>query len=277
MNATDFPKILLTEVFKEKDLPENFLKIYHTHLYCHRGFLEFTFNEEKMRCEKGQFLFWFADSKLSDLKFSGNFKSSVLFVEKDFLTDNNPDQGWTIDSQLHSRIFPVKTISSEIDKKTILKNFNIMNERFFEKDHIFYEELLKRQMQIFILEMWNLFAKEYEKRKHSLQTGNQYEHFVNLLQENCLQHREVKYYSDLLNISAKYLNYLCKIHSGTTASEWIKRHTKERLILLLENKNLNFSEISEQMNFSSPSYFTRYVKNLLGVTPGEFRGRFNAK
>ena len=31
------------------------------------------------------------------------------------------------------------------------------------------------------------------------------------------------------------------------------------------------------MNFSSYSYFTRYVKKLLGVTPGEFRGRFNAK
>lgn len=106
---------------------------------------------------------------------------------------------------------------------------------------------------------------------------NQYEHFISLLQEHCLQHREVKFYSDLLNISPKYLNYLCKTHSGITASEWIKRHAKERIILLLQNNNLNISEISEEMNFSSYSYFTRYVKKLLGVTPGEFRGRFNAK
>ena len=164
-----------------------------------------------------------------------------------------------------------------LEKEKILTNFKQINDRFLETNHRFYEEVLKLQTQIFILEMWNLFANEYEKRKHSLQTGNQYEHFISLLQEHCLQHREVKFYSDLLNISPKYLNYLSKTHSGITASEWIKRHAKERIILLLQNNNLNISEISEEMNFSSYSYFTRYVKKLLGVTPGEFRGRFNSK
>lgn len=270
-------RILFFEVSKETDFPKNFQQFYHTHLFCQRGTFRFKFNDQKMECKSGQFLFWFAESKLSDFKFSKNFKSSVLLIEKDLLINNIPDQGWSINAQLHSRIFPVKTIGSTSEKEKILTNFKQINERFLETSHRFYEEMLKLQTQIFILEMWNLFANEYEKRKHSLQTGNQYEHFIILLQENCLQHREVKFYSDLLNISAKYLNYLSKTHSGITASEWIKRHAKERIILLLQNNNLNISEISEEMNFSSYSYFTRYVKKLLGVTPGEFRGRFNAK
>ena len=139
------------------------------------------------------------------------------------------------------------------------------------------ETLTKWQMQLFILEMWHTFANEYEQRKHSLQTGTLYERFIKLLQEHCLKHREVQFYSNELNITPKYLNHLCKNHSGITASDWIQRHAKERIILLLQNNNLNISEISEEMNFSSYSYFTRYVKKLLGVTPGEFRGRFNAK
>lgn len=57
------------------------------------------------------------------------------------------------------------------------------------------------------------------------------------------------------------------------ASEWIQRYAKERIILLLRNKNLNISEIADEMEFSSGSFFTRYVKKLLGASPKEYRER----
>lgn len=100
-----------------------------------------------------------------------------------------------------------------------------------------------------------------------------YEEFMHLLSEHCLQQREVQFYSDKLHITPKYLNHLCKTHSGVTASEWIQRHARERIIILLQSKRLNISEIADEMEFSSRSFFTRYVKKLLGVTPSEYRER----
>lgn len=273
MSKSEHPRILLLEVTQEADLPKSFYKIYHTHLYCHKGSIEFLFNDQLMECKGGQFLFWFAESRLSGLHFSKNFKAIVLLVEKEFLMNNIPDQSWSINAQLHSRVYPVKTGITTQDKEKILTNFKRLNERFRETDHRFYEEALKLQMQLFILEMWHTFANEYEQRKHSLQTGTLYERFIQLLQRHCMQHREVQFYSNELNITAKYLNHLCKIHSGITVSEWIQRHAKERIIILLQNKNLNISEIADEMEFSSRSFFTRYVKKLLGVTPNEYRGR----
>lgn len=273
MNNGEHPRILLLEVTEEKDLPRNFYTLYHTHLYCHRGSIKFLFNDELMECKDRQFLFWFAGSRLSGLRFSKNFKATVLLVEKEFLMNNIPDQSWSINAQLHSRVYPVKTGITIQDKEKILTNFKRLNEHFLEADHRFYEEVLKLQMQLFILEMWHTFANEYEERKHSLQTGTLYERFIQLLHQYCMQHREVKFYSNKLNITAKYLNYLCKIHSGITASGWVQRHAKERIIILLQNKNLNISEIADEMEFSSRSFFTRYVKKILGVTPNEYRGR----
>ncbi|TAM99196.1 MAG: AraC family transcriptional regulator [Chitinophagaceae bacterium] len=265
--------IMMLEITRENDLPKNFYRQYHTHLYCHRGSIRFLFNDQKMECKAGQFLFWFAESRLSGLQFSTNFKATVLLVAKDFLTDNVPDQGWGISAMLYSRIHPVKEIKSKRDKKKILTNFKWLNERFLETNHRFYEEALKLQMKLFILEMWNLFANDYEKRKHSVQTGTLYEQYMQLLSEHCLQQREVQFYSEQLHITSKYLNHLCKIHSGVTASEWIQRHARERIIILLQNKRLNISEIADEMEFSSRSFFTRYVKKLLGVTPTEYRNR----
>ncbi len=226
-----------------------------------------------MICKAGHFLFWFAESLLSQLESSNRFKASVLLVEKDFLNDNIPAQGWSINAQLHSRVFPVKDITTQEEKDRILNNFKWLSQRFEETGHRFYEEALNLQMRLFILEMWHTFANEYEQRRHSLQTGTLYQQFINLLGQQCLTHREVQYYSNALNITPKYLNHLCKIHSGITASAWIQRHAKERIILLLENGHLNISEIADKMDFSSHSFFTRYVKKLLGVTPGEFRER----
>lgn len=275
MSRSELPAVMFLEIKNEIDFPENFKKLYHTHLYCHSGNIQFLFNNQKMVCKSGQFLFWFAESNLLELAFSKNFKASVLLAEKDFLMENIPDQGWSINAQLHSRVYPVKNIQTKFEKEKILINFKRLNERFLENDHRFYEEVLKLQMQVFILEMWHIFANEYDQRKHSLQTGNLYERFIQLLQQHCLKHREVQFYSNELNITAKYLNHLCKIHSGITASDWIKRHVKERILLLLQKKDLNISEIADEMEFSSRSFFTRYVKNILGVTPSEFRNRLN--
>ncbi|WP_437396171.1 helix-turn-helix domain-containing protein [Flagellimonas lutimaris] len=267
------PRIVLLELSKETRFPIDFNTYYHTHLFCHQGSISFLFNNVAMQCKGNEFLFWFAESQLKDLVFSKAFKATVLLVEKHFLYDNIPDQSWSIDAILHSRQYPIKQLNEKNDRKRVLSNFKWLYERFQYKEHRFYEEVLKLQMRLFILEMWHTFANEYERRKRTLQTGSLYERFNHLIQEHCIGEREVRFYADKLNVTPKYLNYVCKQNSGTTASEWIQRYSKERIILLLQNKNLNIAEIADKMMFSSRSFFTRYVKKVLGATPTEYRNR----
>lgn len=266
-------RIILLKVTNEKNFPNHFHLNYHTHLLCHRGSITFLFNEEKMKCKSSEFVFWFAKSKLTDLQFSKGFRATVLLVEDQFLTDNIPDQNWGIDATLHSRQFPVKQLNIKKDRQRVLSNFELLYDKFQDMEHRFYEEALKLQMQLFILEMWHTFAREYERRKRSLQTGTLYERFRILVQDHSMKEREVQFYASKLNITAKYLNAISKQNSGITASEWIQRFAKERIVLLLQNKNLNIAEISDEMGFSSRSFFTRYVKKVLGVTPSEYRNR----
>jgi AraC-like DNA-binding protein len=266
-------RIIMLEVSSEDSFPDYFKLNYHTHLLCHQGNVTFLFNDVKMTCKSGEFVFWFAKSKLADLQFSKGFKATALLVENHYLTDNIPDQNWGIDATLHSRQFPVKELSDENDRKRIISNFRLLNNKFLDREHRFYEEALKLQMQLFILEMWHTFAKEYERRKRTLQTGTLYERFIHLLQEHCMTAREVQFYANQLNITAKYLNAISKQNSGITASEWIQRFVRERVIMLLQDRQLNIAEIADKMDFSSRSFFTRYVKKLLGLTPTEFRNR----
>jgi AraC family transcriptional regulator, transcriptional activator of pobA len=265
--------IILLEASGKVQFPDKFLDLFHTHLFCHRGTMHFVFNDRLYTCKAGDFVFWFADSKVADLHFSAKFKATVLIVERDFLFDNIPDQSWSIDALLHSRENPVLHLSDKSDKQRVLSNFQLLHYKYSETQHRFYNEVLKLQMQLFIFEMWHTFANEYERHKRTLESGSLYERFMLLAQQRCMKEREVQYYAGRLHITAKYLNYVCKQNTGVTASEWIQRYVRERLILLLQNKNLNISEIADEMNFSSRSFFTRYVRKILGVAPREFRNR----
>ena len=265
-------RIILLESSGNVKFPDNYLQHFHTHIFCSRGRMNFVFNNKQNSAKAGEFIFWFADSQLTDVTFSKNFKANVLFVERDFLDKNIPDQSWSIDVILHSRVNPVLHLHDK-DKAKVVSNFSVLYNRYLESAHLFYNEILHLQMQLFLFDMWHIFANEYERRKRTVESGSLYEQFMHLVREHCMEEREVQFYANHLHITAKYLNYVCKQNTDVTASEWIQRYAKERIILLLKKKNLNIAEIAQKMEFSSRSFFTRYVKKLLGVTPSEFRNR----
>ncbi|WP_238584489.1 AraC family transcriptional regulator [Chryseobacterium sp. Leaf180] len=265
-------KVILHKTASIAQFPKDFQTQFHTHIYCQSGSVKFSFNGRQFHCKKGEFIFWLAGLSIDDLSFSANFKATTLFVEKDLLTQNLPSANASIDSYTHSKENPILHPDKD-DKEKILKNFQLLYDQSQETNHRFYNELLKLQMQIFLLEMWHIFEDELDRKKRSLQSGTLYQRFLLLVQQHCMKEREVRFYSNQLNITPKYLNYICKVNTRITASEWIQRYAKERIILLLQNRELNISEIADEMDFSSRSFFTRYVKKVLGVSPSEFRNR----
>lgn len=268
-------RVILYKAASTGEFPKDYQSLFHTHIFCQRGSVKFLFNGQRYHCKKDEFIFWLAGLEVSDVVFSDDFKATVLFVENDLLTKNFPSTTGSIDSIIHSKENAILHPDKK-DKEKILKNFQLLYDRSQETDHRFYEDALNLTMQLFLLEMWHIFEDELDRRKRSLQSGTLYERFIQLVQEYCMKQREVRFYSEKLNITPKYLNYICKVNTRITASEWIQRYAKERIILLLRNKNLNISEIADEMEFSSRSFFTRYVKKMLGVSPKEYRERLNS-
>lgn len=274
MELLNQQKVILLKSFGSENFPEDYQNKYHTHIYCQRGKINFMFNNRSMEAQKGEFVFWLAESEIADLCFSKSFMATILFVEKDLLSNNFPNLNIGIDAIIHHKTNPI-LFADKKNKDRILKNFQLLYLKSLEIQNRFFDEVLKLQMQLFILEMWDIFIDQLERRNRSLQSGTLFERFTHLIEMHCMQNREVKFYSNQLNISPKYLNQICKTNTGISASQWIQRYAKDRIVLLLENKSLNISEISDQMGFSSHSFFTRYVKKVLGISPSEFRNRVN--
>lgn len=101
--------------------------------------------------------------------------------------------------------------------------------------------------------------------------------FNNLLEEKFMELHRVNEYSDLMNMSPNHLSETLKKVTGKTAGELIQ----ERLILeakrLLLHADITTKEIGYHLNFSDPSYFSRFFKSNTGLSPEEFRKQSREK
>jgi len=59
--------------------------------------------------------------------------------------------------------------------------------------------------------------------------------------------------------------------TGISANQFIKEVRLQEAAKLILNSNLNVSEISYKVGFSSPSYFNKCFSKYYGVTPGEYK------
>lgn len=95
--------------------------------------------------------------------------------------------------------------------------------------------------------------------------------FIELLSQSTIKKQQVSYYSNQLCITPKYLSCICKRISGKSAYDWINEYLIEDIRILLKHSEYSIKEIAHQLGFSNLSFFGKFVKTHLGVSPTEFR------
>lgn len=78
-------------------------------------------------------------------------------------------------------------------------------------------------------------------------------------------------YADRMGITPGHLNYLCKIHLGSTASGLIRGRMVSEACRLLVHTEQGIGTISAYLGFSDPSYFSRAFRREKSISPKEYR------
>lgn len=106
--------------------------------------------------------------------------------------------------------------------------------------------------------------------KH-LRPSTHFQRFIKLLHNSEIKYRPVEHYASELCISPKHLTAICKKYSGKTANDWIREQVLEDIKYYLKSTDLSIKQVCDRVGFSNTSFFGKYVKQHLGMTPVEFR------
>ncbi len=84
-------------------------------------------------------------------------------------------------------------------------------------------------------------------------------------------HRDVNYYAERLYITPGYLTHIVKHQTGKSASLWIIENVITESKILLKQTGMSIKEIAIRLNFSNQSFFGKYFKQYVGMSPKDFR------
>lgn len=237
---------------------------------CVKGSLHFFVNHKEYKLQKGQIFTILSRQIIQIIERSADFYGKILVFPIDFM----PDYLSPINYEVIFRIIekPVLSVSPKT-MQTVLDLHNMIIHNHNDKDKAYKEDIVKMLLLTTVLEIGSEYAKNQQKRLPAVKTRKEEvtEEFIKRLFEDYKVGHTVAYYAEKMCMTPKYLSSVVKSVIGVGALNCINQIIIAKIKSFLRNSQLTVAQISEEFNFSNPSFFGKYFKEHTGVTPLQFR------
>ena len=200
--------------------------------------------------------------------FSNDFDASFIVISKRFrdnlfiLLKDSPSYGSV-------SLYPVVSIPENLVER-FEKFFDHLKEIYKDSNRINSYRAMTLAIASFFYECGTqCYLPVVEKFKKS--TNRLAEKFIVMVQKNFKKERFLEYYAKNLDITPKHLSRTVKESTGFTAVEWIDRFVILEAKVLLKASTLTIQQISDELNFTTQSFFGKYFKKHTGLSPKKFR------
>lgn len=248
-------------------------------IYCIKGRLQGEMNGKVHLAKAGDIVICLPNSYLSNYMMSPDFESKIIGFSYNAIQHNIPITRDALDLMSYVAKNPV--IHLDLERQALIsKYYTIISHKIKHPHGYFHKEIMHSIFQAAVFELCAIIAPhvQYSDDGGSMKQANLlFRKFIELLTENEGKTCSVKKYAEELCITPKYLSFISKTVSGKTALEWIHEYTVKAIERYLKHSNLSIKEIADRLDFPNLSFFGKFTKNHLGVSPTEFRRQQSMK
>ena len=202
-------------------------------------------------------------------KVDENFKGTFLVMSEHFLSRINIGDVYLFHKQVENNpVYQLDQRTATTFRSLIDLTHNLMlsGDSGSSTEEIF--SLISRLFYILIGQIINPSSDSQETGQRH---GEVMMLFLQLLRRHYREHRDVGFYADKMNISAKYMTTLVKKASGKSAIQWIEDYVILEAKAQLSSTVNTVQQIAFDLNFPSQSLFGRYFKRAVGMSPSDYR------
>lgn len=174
-------------------------------------------------------------------------------------------------SSLERMMRTIKHQVSEEEGLMILSYIKRLSDYCNDTGNRYRKEIVKLQIVSFLHDLCNACVKEDARETYLNREMQIFHNFFQLASQNFKKEHSVAFYADKLCITPKYLSMAVKQAVDKTPSETIQGFLIQEAKVLLKNTNMTIKQISNELNFQNPSFFCRYFRKYVGVSPLEYR------
>ncbi|MBQ8673938.1 MAG: AraC family transcriptional regulator [Bacteroides sp.] len=172
---------------------------------------------------------------------------------------------------------PIRSTEGKEHSPMLHHYMALLMDKIEDTANFYRRDILQYLFSAIFCEMMNELRKhlgdvdEPKPDKSLRRAGYVFKQFLAELSKDGGIHRSVSYYADRLCYSPKYVSSIIKQVSGRTALDWINEYTVEQIKIQLKHTDKSVKEIADHFNFSNQSFFGKYVKAHLGMSPARYR------
>ena len=240
---------------------------------CTSGVVTLTVNDRKRAATADNVMVITDESVVNTLRYSDDFDGMGIFLSYKMLQEILCDVPSMSDLFLLTHNYPVFNLHSD-ETEELKQYLSSVSKCIAKKDHPCQMEVARLTLLTMIYDMSPAIERTIHapgKDERQTRAEQIFVEYVQRVKAHFTEHRQVQWYASEMGLTPKYLSEVIGNVSRRSPNEWIDKFVTSEMRNQLRHTDKSISQIAAELNFSSQSFFGKYFKENVGVSPSDYR------
>ena len=253
-------------------------------IFCTEGRAQFEYDGTVIQLQKNDFFLYMVHSTVDNILTSSDFNCRQIWFTRDELWNIEIYNLVSLADMSLLKLHPVVHLTDD-DIKLCDSYFQLLCSRMKSSTSALTPYIVRSLLGTMMLELLSIMRRSSEQAaKQGRQEGVNssihkkriIDNFMRLVEESDGRIRRVDEFANQLNITPKYLSTILKEVMNRRPSTYILLYTLKAIERRLRFTDMTMQEIANDLKFPNASFFGKYCKEHLGMTPLEYRNKYHA-
>ena len=250
---------------------------------CTEGRAQFEYDGMVVQVQKNDLFLYMRHSVARDFMASSNFNCRQIWFTASEMWSINMYGTKSLADLVVLKQHPLVHLT-DYDVELLDGYFRLLCHRMRHPSPLLHGEIVRSLVSTMMLEMLAMMRRnlsipieqaESMKAPTGLHGKMLAEKFMQMVEQSDGRSRRVDDFANMLNVTPKYLSVLLKETMNRRPSEIIRLFTLKAIEYRLRFTDMTMQQISNDLKFPNASFFGKYVKEHLGMTPLEYRKKYH--
>lgn len=247
------------------------------------GRAQLEYDGHVVQLQKNDLFLYMVHSTAANFMASSDFNCRQIWFGRAELFNIDIYKQISVADMSNLKLYPVVHLKGD-DIKLCDTYFQLLRDRMKFSTSVLTPDIVRMLFGTIVLEILSIMRRnseqvaeevQHEDINSSLHKKRIVDGFMRLVEESDGRIRRVDEFASQLNVTPKYLSTILKEVMNRRPSTYIQLYTLKAIERRLRFTEMTMQEIAIDLNFPNPSFFGKYCKEHLGMTPLEYRMKYH--
>ena len=247
------------------------------------GRAQLEYDGHVVQLQKNDLFLYMVHSTAANFMASSDFNCRQIWFGRAELFNIDIYKQISVADMSNLKLNPVVHLKGD-DIKLCDTYFQLLRDRMKFSTSVLTPDIVRMLFGTIVLEILSIMRRnseqvaeevQHEDINSSLHKKRIVDDFMRLVEESDGRIRRVDEFASQLNVTPKYLSTILKEVMNRRPSTYIQLYTLKAIERRLRFTDMTMQEIAIDLNFPNPSFFGKYCKEHLGMTPLEYRMKYH--